>query len=318
MSYDRRWLEDQGSEDSHGRTLWSLGDCARRGADPSRRRWAADLFKTALPAVEEFSSPRAWTFTLLGLDAYCTLGVNDVFANRMRKILADRLMLLFSENQRPEWLWFENLLAYDNARLPQALIQTGLTTHSSSYISAGLQSLRWLMSLQTSPSGYFRPVGTESFGKLYEKPLAFDQQPVEASATIGACIAASRADSAPEWRLGAMSAFNWFVGENDLQTTLIDPDTGSCSDGLHPDRANQNKGAESALSYLSGLVDIRQFERIAAKDQMKSSSVAEHGVSKLPITTTPVSGGQIVSVAFSKPTNVISTPRSGEGGRSAI
>ena len=130
MSYDRRWLEESGSEDSHGRTLWALAECARKDTDPSRRRWAAALFKTALPAVEEFSSPRAWAFSLLGLDAYCTLVGGDLFANRVRKLLADRLMALFSATETKDWVWFEDLLAYDNARLPQALIQTGLTTQT--------------------------------------------------------------------------------------------------------------------------------------------------------------------------------------------
>ena len=137
--------------------------------DPSRRRWAAALFKTALPAVEEFSSPRAWAFALLGLDAYCALAAGDLFANRMRKLLADRLMALFAASQRKDWLWFEDVLAYDNARLPQALIQTGLATHTPRYVEAGLRSLRWLMSLQTAPSGCFRPVGTKSFGKIRQQ-----------------------------------------------------------------------------------------------------------------------------------------------------
>ena len=173
-------------------------------------------------------------------------------------------MALFSATETRDWVWFEDLLAYDNARLPQALIQTGLTTHTPAYVEVGLRSLRWLMSLQTTSSGYFRPVGTKSFGKLRQKPEAFDQQPVEAAAAISACLAAWRADNGAEWSLGATRAFGWFVGENDLQTTLIDPDTGSCSDGLHPDRPNENKGAESVLSYLLGLVDIRQFKRTAA------------------------------------------------------
>ena len=264
MSYDRRWLEESGSEDSHGRTLWALAECAREDTDPSRRRWAAALFKTALPAVEQFSSPRAWAFSLLGLDAYCRLDGEDLLANRVRRRLADRLMALFSETETRDWVWFEDLLAYDNARLPQALIQTGLATRTPSYVEVGLRSLRWLMSLQTTSSGYFRPVGTKSFGKLRQKPEAFDQQPVEASAAISACLAAWRADNGAEWSLGATRAFGWFIGENDLQTTLIDPDTGSCSDGLHPDRPNENKGAESVLSYLLGLVDIRQFKRTNA------------------------------------------------------
>ena len=253
MSYERRWLEDQGSEDSHGRTLWSLGDCARRDADPSRRKWAAALFKTALPAVEKFSSPRAWAFTLLGLDAYCALARDDFAASRMRGLLADRLVALFAATQTRDWLWFEDSLAYDNARLPQALIQTGLATRNASYIDTGLRSLRWLMSLQTTSSGCFRPVGTGSFWRPRQNPAAFDQQPVEAAATIAACLAASRAESSAEWPSGAMRAFGWFQGENDLHLTLIDPETGGCSDGLHPDRSNENMGAESALSYLLGL-----------------------------------------------------------------
>ena len=118
------------------------------------------------------------------------------------------------------------MLAYDNARLPQALIQTGLATHTPAYVEVGLRSLRWLMSLQTTPSGYFRPVGTESFGRIRQKPEAFDQQPVEAAATISACLAAWRANDGAEWPAGAMRAFDWFLGENDLQTSLVDPDTG--------------------------------------------------------------------------------------------
>jgi hypothetical protein len=272
MSYDRRWLEESGSEDSHGRTLWALAECAREDTDPSRRRWAAALFKTALPAVEEFSSPRAWAFSLLGLDAYCTLVGGDLFANRVRRLLADRLMSLFSAMETKDWVWFEDLLAYDNARLPQALIQTGLTTQTRPYVEVALRSLRWLMSLQTTSSGCFRPVGTKSFGRLRQKPEAFDQQPVEASATISACLAAWRAEDGAEWPTGAMRAFGWFLGENDLQTTLIDPDTGRCSDGLHPDRPNENKGAESVLSYLLGLVEIRRFKRTAAIGRMKPLS----------------------------------------------
>jgi len=264
MSYDRRWLEESGSEDSHGRTLWALAEFASKDTDPSRRRWAEALFKTALPVVEEFSSPRAWSFSLLGLDAYCTLVKGDFFPNRVRKTLANRLMSLFSSAQTNDWIWFEDVLAYDNARLSQALIQTGLTTNTPQYVDVGLRSLRWLMALQTSPSGYFRPVGTKSFGKSRQKPEAFDQQSIEALATISACNAAWRADDDTEWSAGAMRAFSWFLGENDLQTALIDFQTGSCLDGLHPDRANENKGAESVLSYLLGLLEIRRFKRAAA------------------------------------------------------
>ncbi|MEA2829469.1 MAG: hypothetical protein QOF22_217, partial [Bradyrhizobium sp.] len=316
MSYDRRWLEESGSEDSHGRTLWALAECARADADPSRRRWAAALFKTALPAVETFSSPRAWAFALLGLDAYCTLEAGDLFANGVRKLLADRLMALFSASQRDDWVWFEDVLAYDNARLPQALIQTGLATHTPRYVEAGIRSLRWLMSVQTAPSGSFRPVGSKSFGKFRCHPEAFDQQPVEATAAISACLAAWRAEGGEEWSTGARRAFDWFIGKNDLETALIDPETGSCADGLHPDRPNENKGAESALSYLLSLVEMRRFLDTAAIDRKPASKLSSKGVGTNPSRSPP--GSLFVPIQILESAEPLSAAGSGQGRRQAV
>ena len=315
MSYERRWLEESGSEDSHGRTLWALAECARKDADPSRRRWATALFKTALPVVEEFSSPRAWAFSLLGLDAYCRLEVGDRFANGMRKLLADRLMTLFLVSQREDWLWFEDVLAYDNARLSQALIQTGLATHTPRYTEVGLRSLRWLMSLQTTSSGCFRPVGSKSFGKIRQKPEAFDQQPVEACATISACFAAWRADKGAQWLADATRAFAWFLGDNDLQTALIDPDTGGCSDGLHPDRSNENKGAESVLSYLLGHVEIRQFMAVAGRTK-PASKLSSNGIGTNPALT-PL-GSIFVPIQILEPPEPLFASGPGQGRRQAL
>ncbi len=268
MSYDRRWLEESGSEDSHGRTLWALGECTRTDIDLSRRRWAASLFKTALPAAEGFTSPspRAWAFSLLGLDAYCAQFSDDLDAERVRRLLADRLIAALRMVETKDWVWFEEVLAYDNARLSQALIQTGMMTDTSAYVNAGLRSLRWLMELQTAPTGHFRPVGNESFGRMRQAPKAFDQQPLEASATISACLAASRAEKSATWTAGAFRAFGWFLGDNDVRTTLVDLRTGACSDGLHIDRRNENKGAESTLSYLLGLAELRKFAGTTAEE----------------------------------------------------
>jgi glycosyltransferase involved in cell wall biosynthesis len=318
MSYERRWLEESGSEDSHGRTLWALAECAREDTDQSRRRWAAALFKIALPAVEEFSSPRAWAFTLLALDAYGKLDDEDDFAKRMRKKLADRLMFRFYETQSSDWLWFEDTLAYDNARLPQALILTGRATQTQSYIDVGLRSLRWLMSVQTTPAGYFRPVGTKGFGDARQKPQAFDQQPVEASATISACLAASRADKSPEWPVGATRAFGWFLGENDLQTSLIDPNTGSCSDGLHPDRTNENKGAESVLSYLLSLVEIGHMKRVAAIVQNKQQFRSAGRATTRQFASQSAAGDLIVSIPLSTSPELISASRPDSGRRATV
>lgn len=261
MSFDRRWLEASGSEDSHARTLWALGACACRDADPSRRAWAASLFAEALPTALDFGSPRSWAFTLLGLDAYCAVRPDNRFAGACRPYLAARLAGLLAAVETADWVWFEEGLSYDNARLPQALIVTGSATGTQPMIEAGLRALRWLITRQTSPAGQFRPVGTSGFTDIRTPPQAFDQQPLEATATIAACLAAWRADGDPEWRSDALSAFAWFLGANDLSVSLVDPETGSCRDGLHPDRANENRGGESVLSYLLGLADVRQAWR---------------------------------------------------------
>jgi len=259
MSFDRRWLEDRGSEDSHGRTLWALGECARGDASASRRRWATALFAEALPPAEGFSSPRAWAFTLLGLDAYCTVANEDASAKHVRRSLAEKLMSILSAVETKDWIWFEEGLSYDNARLSQALIVTGDSTESAAYVAAGLRSLQWLMTLQTTPAGLFRPVGTQGFGDQRQEPQAFDQQPLEATAAISACLAAWRADGDLEWKAAAARVFAWFLGSNDLTLPLVDLDTGSCRDGLHRDRRNENRGGESVVSYLLSLAEMRRL-----------------------------------------------------------
>ena len=317
MSYGREWLEESGSEDSHARTLWALAECARRDTDPSRRRWAAALFKAALPAVDTFRSPRAWAFTLLGLEAFCAKAGGDIDARDLRKILAERLMSTLSATATEDWVWFEDVLAYDNARLPQALIQTGVTTDNSAYIEGGLRSLRWLMNIQTTSLGYFRPVGTKSFGMKRQKSEAFDQQPVEAAATISACIAAWQADGGTEWLADAMRAFGWFMGENDLRTTLIDPVTGGCSDGLHPDRPNENKGAESALSYLLGLVEIRQLVRVTAIGETKPApQLVRSTMRTIPLQKIP--GSLFVPIPISQSPSALSAPGLNPSRRQAV
>lgn len=259
MGYDRQWLDEAGSEDSHGRTLWALGEYVRNPRNRAGRAWAAGLFRNALPAAGSFTTIRGWAFTLLGLDAWCMNGKPDAYALRMRSMLAGKLMAALRENETADWVWFEPVLAYDNARLPQALLHTGIATGSKALVDAGISTLEWLTAHQTAPAGHFRPVGTDSFGIARQPPRLFDQQPLEAAATISACSAAWRATHDPVWHDPATAAFRWFSGGNDLGVELVDSMTGGCADGLHPDRRNENMGAESAVSYLLGWADIRRM-----------------------------------------------------------
>ncbi len=259
MGFDRRWLEDSGSEDSHGRTLWSLGVCAADDMDPARRAWALELFTEAVGTVEQFQSPRALAFAMLGLAAVHGARHADSSMVSLQRRLADRLTAHFDLVATSDWMWFEEGLSYDNARLCQAMILTGHALDEKRYSDIGLQSLRWLTAVQTSDAGHFRPVGSSSFGDLRTAPRPYDQQPLEVAAMVSAYAAARLVDADGPWIGEALRAFDWFMGKNDLGVALVDPARGSCCDGLHPDRRNENCGGESVVSYLMALHEIRQI-----------------------------------------------------------
>ncbi len=202
-SWDRNWLEDKGSEDSHGRTLWALGECARSDENPSRRRWAAGLFAEALPTTELFRSPRTWAFTLLGLDGYCAVNAEDTAARRMRRLFADRLMAILKAVATDDWVWFEEGLSYDNARLPQALIVTGLSLQEPAYVAAGLRSLRWLMTKQTTQAGLFRPRGFRRVsGTSGNHPGRLINSPWKRRRRFPLSGGGSAPDGDAEWKIG--------------------------------------------------------------------------------------------------------------------
>jgi hypothetical protein len=260
MSHSRAWLEEQGSEDSHGRALWALGAVVGCSADPGRQSLSGALFHAALGAVSSFSSPRAWAFALLGIEQYLRAFDGDRHVRAAGREIAERLFHLFRQTTKPDWPWCENRVTYCNARLPQALIATGAWTGDESMTATGIRSLEWLMTIQQTPDGYFAPIGTRGFFERGMTAAVFDQQPVDACATVSACMHAFRMTGDHRWSEHARRAFTWFLGQNQLQQALYDPLSGGCRDALHPDRLNENEGAESTLSFLLALMDMRADE----------------------------------------------------------
>jgi glycosyltransferase involved in cell wall biosynthesis len=260
MSYDRRWLEDQGSEDSQGRALWALGTCAGRSEHRHIQAWAAQMFERALPAVLEARSPRTWAYTLLGIYEYFRRLNGDRVAAQARDTLTLKLIDVFERTADDEWPWFEESLSYANALLPHVLILSGRWADNARAFELGLRSLRWLVSVQLSPQGHFRPIGSGGFYERNGKRADFDQQPIEAHSTISACLEAYRSTNDARWHEEARLAFEWFLGRNDLGLSLYDAKTGGCRDGLHVDRVNENEGAESTLSYLMALSEMELLE----------------------------------------------------------
>jgi glycosyltransferase involved in cell wall biosynthesis len=262
MDYRRDWLEKQGSDDSHGRALWALGRVAAATKDPGLKLWATTLADGVISASDHLESPRAMTFAILGLCSYLAIYPGHRPARRLLEAFATRLHDFLRQERRDRWTWFEPVLAYDNARLPEALIRAGRVLGQDAMTSEGLAALHWLVELQTSDKMHFRPVGTESYGQTYSAPRAFDQQPVEAWATIEACLGAIEATGGSEWIDHAEAAFAWYLGQNDLGLRLATA-AGGCYDGLQIDRVNLNQGAESILSFQFSVAVMRRLKRAA-------------------------------------------------------
>jgi glycosyltransferase involved in cell wall biosynthesis len=261
LSFDRQWRDEMGSEDCHGRALQALGTAVNRSRN--FRAMAGRLFTQALPVLTGFTSPRAWAFGLIGIDEYLRRMGGDCLVKQTRDTLTARLVHLFKVVSTPDWQWFEHSLSYDNAKLSHALILSGAASGQPEALECGLKSLRWLIDVQTAEQGHFRPIGSNGFYRRGGEPARFDQQPIEAHATISACLEACRSTSDPWWHEQAQRAFDWFLGRNDLGLELYFPESGGCGDGLHPDRINENQGAESTLAFLLSLAEMRAAQDMA-------------------------------------------------------
>jgi glycosyltransferase involved in cell wall biosynthesis len=262
MDYQRHWVEDSISDDSHGRTLWSLGVVLGRSTSHSLHNMAGWMFEQALPAILNTTSPRAWAFALIGIHEYLRRFAGDRKANQVREELANRLLTMYQSIRTNEWRWFEDVLTYCNAALSQALIMSGKWMPNAVMMEAGFESLQWLADLQRADNdgGHFVPIGSNGFYKRDGERARFDQQPVEAQTMVSACLEAYKISGDNRWHKEARRAFEWFLGRNDLNIPIYDPTTGGSRDGLHPDRPNENQGAESTLAFLQALMELRLAE----------------------------------------------------------
>ncbi|OFW53531.1 MAG: hypothetical protein A2V75_04085 [Actinobacteria bacterium RBG_16_70_17] len=249
LSFDRRFTDAVGSEDSQGRALWALGTATRLASQPWLRELSADLLRHA-PAPD-WSSPRANAFATLGfVEALASDPSDPHFAGLLQGV-ARRL-------PRPSpgsWPWPEKRLAYDNARLPEALLAAGVARGDDSMADDGLRLLAWLVEVETS-GGHFSFTPTGGWEEGEPRP-GFDQQPVEAAAMADAAVRAWRVTGDREWAKRVVMAGEWLSGSNDIGTALYDPATGACHDGLTSQGVNANAGAESTVSAILVLQQAR-------------------------------------------------------------
>lgn len=248
MNPDRSWREDEVSDEGAGRVAWVLGELLARPFDAAWAGWAATWFERALAAVGETDSPRTIAFAMLSASAVLRAGIAHSAGTGLLERGGDLLYRLLAAERRPDWAWFEAVLGHDNPRLPQALLEAGVALGREDWREAGLESLAWIAEQQRAASGHFRPVGSESAEHAYTL-LPFDQQPLEAWAAIEAAASAYAVTGERAWVEHATIAHRWFFGGNDRGVVLGDLSSGRCRDGITPQGANQNCGAESILAF---------------------------------------------------------------------
>ncbi|MFM6933261.1 MAG: glycosyltransferase family 4 protein [Novosphingobium sp.] len=277
MNYDRTWCEETGSEDSYGRALWALGHTAAKAPDGDMRDWAQHWFDITSGPFAAIDSPRALSFAMLGAASVVSAQGfhNEAFATLERG--GTLLSHLLASARRPDWTWFEAVLAYDNPRMPQALIEAGMTLGRSDWTAIGLETLEWINTRQTAEQGHFRPVGSEGFGQPYEQ-MPFDQQPLEAQAAVEAAVSAFKASSDRRWIDRAVTAYRWYFGANDRGVVLANIATGRCRDGVTPRGANANCGAESILGFQLAHAAVTGLLRSAKPVKTDVTSGSTNGI----------------------------------------
>ena len=281
MSFDRRWLEEAGSEDSHGRALWALGATEGRSKVQGHTSLAAELFQRALPAVLEFNSPRGWAYSLLGIHEHLSRFSGDSQAKRIRDELASRLFDGWQQTATDDWPWIEEVVTYANGRLVEALLLSGRWTFREEMVQQALRSLGWLIDVQTSPKGHFEPVGCNGWYPRSGQKALFDQQPIEAAGMIDACLEAYSITKDRSWSKRAQWCFGWFLGDNDLRQPICNERTGGSNDALSPDGLNANRGAESTISWLMSLLSMYE---LLLDDQQTAGGDDQHETISAPQT----------------------------------
>jgi hypothetical protein len=276
MSYERRWQEHVPTEDVHARSVLALAHVVAYSRNPTQRAHAMQLLDEAIPPTTSFISPRAWAITVLGVQLYLRRYAGASDFRRERDELANRLYEQASRENMEGWPWLEDSLTYANAVIPHALIEAGEAKGHSDMLKTGLHMLGWLDELQTADGGHFVPIGTEGWYAKGQHRARFDQQPIEAQTMVEACAAAYRSTRDERWRVSARNAFHWFLGRNDLGIALYDFRTGGCRDGLHPDRVNQNQGAESTVVWLLSLLCMHRLR--ASLSETGTRLEAEHEI----------------------------------------
>ncbi len=270
LSYDRRFLDVDGSDDCLGRALWGCGCTVNSKLPDNVKLVAKEIFDNALSCLDRSISLRAFASTLLGLyNCYRAKPDDDLFDNTVK--LADRMVQQYQNEVKPNWHWFEQYLTYDNARLPQALFDAYNVTKKQDYLDVATEAFDFILN-NLIVDDKFVPIGNKCWYTLGGERAIYDQQPLEAAAFVDAAAEAFYTTKQPRYAKAALLGFEWFTGKNTRNFVMYNSETGGCFDGLTADSANWNQGAESSISYLIARLRIDELQRFCGQEKPAKSA----------------------------------------------
>ncbi len=266
LSFSRNFLDEVGSEDSFGRTIWALGYLLNNPPNDSYYQTGKIIFFDAAQNFEKLHSIRSIANTMIGISYYLRSNPSDDSMAEIFGRLAGKLIKHYEENSSSEWKWFEPLLAYDNGILPLALLHAAEILKNDKISVIALETTNFLTKIMLH-DGYLSIVGNEKWYVKGGERSLFAQQPVDALAMVLMYRQAFQLTKDREFLAKLFSSFMWFLGENDIRMTLFDYETNGCCDGIENYGVNRNQGAESSLAYLiSHLVVMEAFEAFEQKN----------------------------------------------------
>jgi hypothetical protein len=255
LGYDRRFLDNVGSDDCLGRTLWACGHVINSNLSKEKKLIAKEIFDKALPHSIISISPRAKAFTILGLSQYQRSFPKDEALLENITVLSEQLLKLYEKESSFEWSWFETKITYCNARLPEALFEAYKHIKNENYIQVAKQSFNFITKIQMK-NNIFTPIGNNGWYKKGGSMAIYDQQSVEASCMTETALTAFQSTHNNNFVKLAQEIFAWFLGKNNKKVQVYNPNTGGCYDGITSEGLNLNQGAEATITYLLARLDL--------------------------------------------------------------
>jgi hypothetical protein len=259
LSYDRRFMDYEASEDCMGRTLWSCGFMMASNLSSEKRQIGKEIFDKLLPWAFFFKSPRSKAFATMGIKYYHEAYSEDPNLKKIIREFVEKLLGHYKAEHSKNWRWFEPYLTYVNGRMPQALFEAHQEMKYPHSLQTAKESIDFLLEVQMV-NGTFVPIGNRGWYKKGEQRAMYDQQSVEAAVMTEAALSAFRETGDTAYRLTALAIFNWFLGKNTLKLAVYNSDTGGCYDGITAKGLNLNMGAEAIVCYLSAAIEVQSIK----------------------------------------------------------